>query len=251
VGQWVQYRVVAESQNGAKDDYITTVLIGGEEVFWGDEGFWLETWTEPKNDRPNYIASLMSYSIFRDSEAHKHVQEYARKLVTEMDLEGRPIQQVRRTSSNAVRSRPAPEGITWQRDTLGTDTVMVPRGTFVCQKVRLRRGVRATVDVGDSTVLNETEEQRTMYKTLDIPITSIVKEDIEKWIRRKAWRAGESESALLLTLEHSKGAARLIDHGEDLTPLMVPEQFRKSIRKTPARSATPASKKKPTSRKSG
>src|SRR5437667_8431576 len=46
VGSWVKYHVKAKSDKGAVDDYSVTMLIAGEEKFWGEDCFWLETWTE-------------------------------------------------------------------------------------------------------------------------------------------------------------------------------------------------------------
>jgi hypothetical protein len=242
VGDWAQYHMTGSSEMGMKDDYVITVLIGGEERFWGDEGFWLETWTEISGRPASVVASLTSYSIFDDSLAAQNLQNYARKLVTEMDVDGNAVQQIRKRADGSLRQRGAPQAsIEWYTDTLGTDTVMVPRGTFQCLKVRVRHGVRASVESGDSTFENEVEEHRTRYLSRQIPVTSTVREDVEKWIRRRAWKAGESRGAPMLTREHSQGTARLLDYGTGLAPRLVPVEFRKSLRRQqPARNTTPA-----------
>ena len=45
IGTWVKYHVTSKSLRGYEDDYMVTVLAAGEEVFWGEPCFWLETWT--------------------------------------------------------------------------------------------------------------------------------------------------------------------------------------------------------------
>jgi hypothetical protein len=235
VGSWAQYRVTGQSAMGLSDDYVVTLLIGGEERFWGEDGFWIETWTDRKGRPPSAVASLMSYAIFDDSSAVQNLQYYARKLVTDTDLEGNAIQDIRIRPRDVLRQRR--EGgvfttaIQWHRDTLGPDTVMVPRGNFDVVKVRLRFGARGTSEMGDSTQENEVEEHRTIYMTRNIPITSMVREDIEKWIRRRTWKAGQSQNAPLIVREHSEGSARLLDYGVGLKPRMVPAEYRRPLKR--------------------
>src|SRR5262249_29444747 len=61
VGDWVRYRMLSHSELGESDDYTLTLLIAGEEDFWGDPGFWLETWAELSTGQPSIRAALMSY----------------------------------------------------------------------------------------------------------------------------------------------------------------------------------------------
>jgi hypothetical protein len=51
VGDWVRYHITGTNMTGDKDDYLVTVLIAGEESFWGEDGFWVETWTDPRAPR--------------------------------------------------------------------------------------------------------------------------------------------------------------------------------------------------------
>ena len=59
VGDWVRYHVTGSSETGMHDDYEVTVLIGGEERFWGEDCFWVETWTEPASGGSRAVATLM------------------------------------------------------------------------------------------------------------------------------------------------------------------------------------------------
>src|SRR5437899_2596159 len=60
VGAWVKYRTVSTSERGLKDDYTMTILIGGEEVWWGEPCFWVETRTLKAGDHERVTASLIS-----------------------------------------------------------------------------------------------------------------------------------------------------------------------------------------------
>src|SRR5262249_10125138 len=46
VGTWAKYHIVGHSQMGLEDDYFVTVIIAGEEEFWGERCFWVETHTD-------------------------------------------------------------------------------------------------------------------------------------------------------------------------------------------------------------
>src|SRR6185295_6336451 len=89
VGSWVKYRTHGSSLRGHQDDYTVTILIAGEEVWWGEPCFWVETWTT-KGETTNQTATLMSYSAFGDTMASKHVLWFFRKNVDGFDSQGRP-----------------------------------------------------------------------------------------------------------------------------------------------------------------
>src|SRR5262249_27886169 len=65
VGTWVRYHVTGQSVQGHSNDYDLTIGIGGEERFWGEECFWVETLMRGKSGS-GLVASLMSYSVFDD-----------------------------------------------------------------------------------------------------------------------------------------------------------------------------------------
>src|SRR5262245_10507750 len=40
VGDWVKYRFTSKSDGGGSEDHDLTLLVSGEEKFWGDDCFW-------------------------------------------------------------------------------------------------------------------------------------------------------------------------------------------------------------------
>lgn len=256
VGDWVRYRITGSNMTGDKDDYIVTVLIAGEEDFWGEDGFWVETWTEPKNVPPMATATLMSYAIFQDSLPVHRMQLYQRKAVNEVEESGTPVQVVLRRSPSSLKLRtPFDDRIAMDVDTLGEDTVSVPRGSYRCLKIRTRQGKSTTRDVGDSTDYTEVWDTRIGYTHHKIPITSLVREEIETSYQQRKWQIGRSESAPPLRyLDRSLGEARLMDYGTGLKSRMLPEAMQKPL---PGRRAggaphkAPAQTKSPPPKKSG
>jgi hypothetical protein len=239
VGDWVKYHVSGSSELGETDNYDVTVLISGQETFWGEDCFWVETWTEI-NQRPTAaVATLMSYSAFGDTAWLQNFQKYARKTIHDVSEDGTPIQTVMRRLATFNRRDVIKRELTLLTDTLGVDTVQVPRGTFRCTKVTMRQGVGMNADVGDSTTRNEVRENRTLYYTPQVPITSVAREDIENFILRKTWKVGESEKAQMITRERAIGIARLVDFGNgQLTAQITPEYARRGfVRASPPRSA--------------
>jgi len=240
VGDWVKYHVTGSSELGEVDDYDVTVLIAGAERFWGEDCFWVETWTGVGDRSPISVATLMSYSAFGDSAWLQNFQKYARKTIHEVHEDGTPIQTVMRRINTLNRRDAIKRDVTLRADTLGADTVQVARGLFQCTKVVMRQGVGMNAERSDSTTRDEVRENRTLYYTLRVPITSVVREDIENLIMRKTWKAGESEKAVVLTRERALGIARLVDFGSGgLTPQITPEYARRGIagaaRETPTR----------------
>lgn len=257
VGDWVRYHVVGSSLMGARDDYRATVLIAGEERFWGEDGFWVETWNElPDAKQAKVVATLMSYAVFQDSLPIPHMQLYMRKGLGQMDEHGLPLEELLKRPPKSLKSRKSTDGdVTFAIDTLSTDTVHTAVGNFTCQKYRIRQGTAITHEQGDSTVYMEVREDRTVFMSLDVPITHIVREDIDYTIQRRAWKVGHSqESAPLLMLERSQGSSRLEAMGKKGVARLLPVERQKSLAELyPASTskAAPASSKSTRSSRSG
>jgi len=248
VGDWVRYRITGENLKGKKDDYMVTLLIAGEENFWGEYGFWVETWTEPKGAPPMAAATLMSYSIFEDSLPIPRMQLYQRKTINETAEDGTPIQVVLRRAGAALKLRtPFDDKVAIEVDTLGEDTVSVPRGTFPCVKVRTRQGKSTTRDIGDSTEYIEVWDIRVGHFNRRIPLTSLAREEIETSFQERRWQIGRSEDAPPLRyLDRSLGEARLVDYGEGMKSRTLPESMQKPLPgRRAAESAPPAKQKAP------
>ena len=231
VGDWVRYRITGSNLSGRTDDYLVTVSIVGEENFWGEEGFWVETWTEPKDRPPVGNASFMSYAIFDDSLPAQRMLLYQRKVINESDGAGNAVQVVMRRGPSSLKLRtPYDDKMAIDVDTLGTDTVSVPAGDFQCVKVRTRSGKALTNDVGDSTEYTESWDTRTGYYSRSIPITSLLREQIELDFKERKWQIGRSESAPPVRIvDHSIGEARLIDFGTGMEGHVVPKWLQKSL----------------------
>lgn len=233
-GSWIRYRVQGGSASGQSQNFHTTLLIAGEERFWGDDGFWLETWTEVAPGVNASSAALMSYATFQDSFPYARIQHYMRKTAMPGGDDGRPLsEEVMRRSITAARVRKwLSSEDPWKTDTLGPDTVATPFGTFPVIKVRLQRGTGKTEDSRDSTVYTESRETRIEYRTLGVPITHIAREDIEYVAQRRAWRVGASqEGAPFQLIERSWLSSRIVEKGESgLASMVLPPSRQKSLR---------------------
>ena len=226
------------------DDYTVTVLIAGEEEFWGERCVWIETWTETAGRSPDAVATLMSYAIFRDSLAIPRMQMYMRKSISGVDAVGRPMQTILKRAAQSLKSRNlAPRPPQWDVDTLAADTVVTPKGTFTGRRVSIRQGTGVEQVVGDSTFYNEQRENRMLYLADAVPITHLSREDVESIVSRRSYMIGRSkEAAPMRVREQGNGTARLVDFGSGLAAKLVPAPFRRSIaeqQRATAPAATP------------
>jgi hypothetical protein len=254
VGDWVRYHITARSVLGARDDYMVTVVIAGEETFWGEDGFWVESWTEPIDRAPQAIATFMSFAVFGDTLPLPHMTLYQRKSISEVTEDGRPVETLARRPPGSLKARsPIDDQVHWSIDTLGVDTVSVPTGLYQCAKVLTRQGKGAKTDVGDSTLYTEVHDERVTYISRQVPITSLVREDIDYWFQRRTWQIGRSqEAAPMHMMEHSTGTARLVGFGSGMVPRLVPPEKQKMVRAQqagappkPARGPVPAKRAPP------
>jgi hypothetical protein len=231
VGDWARYRMSGSSELGMSDNYDVTILIAGEEDFWGDPAFWIETWTDAPGKAPETQASLMSYEIFGDSSAIERLQLYMRKAVTMLNEDGSPRFDINKPAASMLKTRREVKNpVRSTSDTLGADTVQTPKGTFKALKVVLHQGTGATQSVGDSTIYTELRENRTSWYTLEVPITHLAREDIESIASGKSWLVGRSsEAAALHIRDRGLGTARLLDFGHGLTARLLPERLRHTI----------------------
>jgi hypothetical protein len=241
LGSWAKYHMKAQSTAGATDDYKMTVLIAGEEEWWGEDCFWLETVTEVTQSSNLVVASLMSYDVFKDSLGLPRMQFYVRKVINGLDENGLPIQEVYRRPASTLRSRDPLGNMSVRIDTVGTETVTLDKGTFDCTLVKFFQGKAQTGSAGDSTDYTELRETRTTFMSPKVPITHIVREDLEQSLSRKAWMIGKSKDATpLMLLEETKGGAVLVDYGENGTSRLLPESMRITLAESRARQAPPA-----------
>ena len=220
-----------KSELGMSDDYYVTLVIAGEQDFWGDPAFWLETWTEAPGRPPDTQAALMSYEIFGDTLAVQRLQLYMRAAISMINDDGTPRIDINKPASSMLKTRREVKNpVRWSRDSLGVDTVQTPKGIFKCLKTLLKQGTGATQTVGDSSIYTEVRENRTSWYSADVPITHLAREDIENIASGKSWLVGRSgEASPLHTKDRGLGTARLLDYGHGYIGRLIPERFRKSI----------------------
>lgn len=248
VGDWVKYRMSSNSEMGMSDDYEITLVVAGEEDFWGDPGFWLETWLDIPGRPPETRASLMSYEAFSDSSAIDRLMIYMRKMITTLDENGKPRMDINKPVSSTLKARyEVKNPVPWERDTLGVDTVHTAKGTFNAQVFLFRQGKGVTQSVGDSSVYTELREDRKSWYAAEIPITHLVREDLTTTSSRKSWLIGRSGDANKLNIrDKGVGRAQLLDYGHGMAARLLPEHLRKSIAEQRAAERAPAKAARPT-----
>jgi hypothetical protein len=259
LGMWCKYHLTGASELGTSDDYTVTIGIAGEERFWGEDCFWVETQTEPANGPPTGIAQLMSFDIFDDPQSAENLKYYMRKTIDAIDEQGNPIEVVtRRPPSTLTVREKIKQSDPLRIDTLSTDTTIVsPKGTFLCRHVRMNEGVGSSMDQRDSTIYTEVRETRDVYVSRQVPLTRIVMEDIDHAIQRRTWMIGRSKDAPMNIMDRSVGRAVLVDFGTNYQATMIREKVRHTIaeqdRPTPAKAkpGTPAPRPRARTGKSG
>ena len=231
VGDWARYHMKSRSELGMTDDYHLTVLIAGEEDFWGDRCFWVETWVDVPNQPPQTRDALMSYEIFGDSVATQRLMLYMRKMITIVNEDGTPRIEINKPSASTLKARrEVMNPVRYTLDTLGVDTVQTSKGTFQAMKVLFQQGTGATQSVGDSSVYTEVRENRTSWYTMEVPVTHLAREDVESINARKSWLIGRSGDATpLATRDRGLGSARLVDCGHGMEARLLPVRLRRSI----------------------
>jgi hypothetical protein len=248
VGDWVKYRTHGSSEQGFKTDYTVTVLIAGEELWWGEECFWIESQTSYSGRPPELAASLLSYAVFQDSLVTRDFQRYIRKYIDGFDQQGIPIQQLFQRAPSELTNRSASQyEPNRQKDTLGIQRVEVPKGTFDALREIQRFRESTTTQDGDSTVYFELTEDHTYWWSDSIPITSLVRIDQEDTQRRRVWMIGESQNASLRIVERAIGSTDLVDFGTGMKAQLVPERFQRPLSEQraprPKRPPPPAARK--------
>jgi hypothetical protein len=229
-GDWVRYRMTGSSQMGMKDDYTITVLIAGEEEFWGEECFWVETISEEGGSEVVSVASLVSYAVFDDQEAITTMKYYVRKQISSMTESGEPRQDLVRRPTTMNRTRQTMQSkLDYYIDSLGTEEVTIDKGRFVCEKVLFKQAAGGTIDFADSSRYDEFREDRTVFKNHAIPITSIVVEQIETTVSRKTWVRGQSTDAETIIRDRALGRAVAVEWGSGRSSDMIPAALQKPL----------------------
>ncbi len=230
VGDWVRYRTRGESAQGFKTDYRVTVLIAGEELWWGEECFWVETQTSYGGGPPEVAASLLSYAVFQDERPKTRFRRYVRKYLDGLDADGKPAVQLFLRGPSELTTRGFAERDPDRKvDTVGVEQVEVPKGAFDALRVNQRYREYETNQEGDSTVYFELTEDHAYWWSDQVPITSLVRVDQENIQRRRVWMIGESENASIHIVEHTTGSSQLIDFGSGMKAQSIPERLQRPL----------------------
>lgn len=229
-GDWVRYKMTGSSELGMKDDYSIVLLIAGEEEFWGEECFWVETISEQDGREIVSVASLLSYAVFDDPEAITTMKYYVRKQITTMTETGEPRMDLVRRPASLNRARETMQNkLEYYIDSLGTREATIDKGTFRCEAILFKQAAGGTVDFADSSRYDEFRENRTVYKNHEIPITSIVVEEIESIVSRKTWVRGQSTDAETVIRDRALGRAEAMDWGRGRRSNLLPEVLQKPL----------------------
>jgi hypothetical protein len=230
VGDWVRYRTVGNSAQGYRTDYTVTVLIAGEELWWGEECFWVETHTAYSGGKPEITASLISFSVFEDSLPSRRFARYLRKYLDGVDAEGKWVQTPFQRAGAEITNRAWEEYEPVRKvDTLGVEPVTVPKGTFQGLKVWQFYKEYTNRVAGDSTVYFELTEDHTTWWSKDVPLTSFVKQTQENTQRRRTWLLGNPENVPLNVVELATGGTELLDFGGGMKALAIAERFQRPL----------------------
>jgi len=246
VGDWVRYRVHGNSERGLATDYTVTLVIAGEERWWGEDCFWVETQLSYFGQEPMYAASLLSYAVFNDSLPAVRFPRYIRKYIDALDSQGKAAQQVYRRAPYELTQRGWSE---YQgpvkRDTLGMEKVTVPKGTFEALHEDRHYRTFVTEHRPDSSVYFEKTKDHSYWTSDAIPITGLVRVDQVDTQRSRVWKAGEFETSPLNVLEQAKGSTELIDFGTGMKANLVPEFLQHALPDKREAEKRPAGARKP------
>jgi hypothetical protein len=227
VGDYVRYLVTTMDEKGTVDDrYYLTVMIAGQEVFWGERCFWVETWTDEDTARVRSVElALMSYDIFKDPKASENLLDYQRKIADEFDEKtGQLIETLVSPNTVSLTTRRSKAEVpSLQVDTLGIDTTQTPLGTFRSPVIVARSAWGKAGGSGDSTVYKERRDDHTTWNAPEIPLTGNVRD--EMWMRetRRTWMVGHSKESTPEVLVGARHVvARLVGYGHGLKSRLLP-----------------------------
>lgn len=248
VGDWVKYKVHGKSELGLETDYGVTILIAGEEMWWGEECFWVETQVSYFGLEPLVTASCVSRAVFQDSFPAIRYPRYIRKYIDMLDSDGKPTEQLYRRSANELFTRGYAEyEPVIDKDTVGVAKVTVPKGTYDALRIDWHHRTFVTEHKPDSSTYYEKATDQTYWRSDDVPITGLARVDLVETQRTRVWKAGESENAPMRVLERATGSQELVDFGTGMKPLLVPQNLRHPL--TEQRATRPKSPAPPAARK--
>ena len=120
------------TDKGGKNTQMEITIVGKEDVD-GKPNFWLEmAMTDPRTSAPVYVKSLMSVNDSGVTSMRMVMQIPGQPDPMEMDMNMNPA------GHGAKQTTPA--NIADKAETVGTESVTVPAGTFSCTHYRMKDG---------------------------------------------------------------------------------------------------------------
>jgi hypothetical protein len=117
---------------GGKNTQMEITIVGKEDVD-GKPNFWLEmAMTDPRTSAPVYVKSLMSVNDSGVTSMRMVMQIPGQPDPMEMDMNMNPAGRAMRQAT--------PANIADKAETVGTESVTVPAGTFSCTHYRMKDG---------------------------------------------------------------------------------------------------------------
>jgi hypothetical protein len=129
VGNGAAYEM---TDKGGKNTQMEITIVGKEDVD-GKPNFWLEmAMTDPRTSAPVYVKSLMSVNDSGVTSMRMVMQIPGQPDPMEMDMNMNP-------AGHGVKQT-TPANIADKAETVGTESVTVPAGTFSCTHYRMKDG---------------------------------------------------------------------------------------------------------------
>jgi hypothetical protein len=120
------------TDKGGKNTQMEITIVGKEDVD-GKPNFWLEmAMTDPRTSAPVYVKSLMSVNDSGVTSMRMVMQIPGQPDPMEMDMNMNP-------AGHGVKQT-TPANIADKAETVGTESVTVPAGTFSCTHYRMKDG---------------------------------------------------------------------------------------------------------------
>jgi hypothetical protein len=120
------------TDKGGKNTQMEITIVGKEDVD-GKPNFWLEmAMTDPRTSAPVYVKSLMSVNDSGVTSMRMVMQIPGQPDPMEMDMNMNPAGRAMRQTT--------PANIADKAETVGTESVTVPAGTFSCTHYRMKDG---------------------------------------------------------------------------------------------------------------
>ena len=125
---------------------------------------------------------------------------------------------------DSIRRFGLPEGVY-----LNVNIPLDPKG------VKGYRLCRQGVAVDQLNRYDEVRENRTLWRSLDVPITSIAVEEIENIVARRSWVRGKSAGAPMIVRDRAYGVAEIIEWGSGRKSETLPEHLQMTVEEQRAR----------------